>query len=76
MAEANQSKPGSLSHETPRTTGAPVGSTHGGGDGSRAVEEAKEDFDDAPGGPSTSDSPSPSEAAPSLNSLRPSTPVS
>jgi hypothetical protein len=42
MADANQSKPGSLSRETPRTTGAPVGSTHGGGDGSRAVEEAKE----------------------------------
>ena len=42
MADANQSKPGSLSRETPRTTGTPVGSMHGGGDGSRAVEEAKE----------------------------------
>src|SRR5437773_647291 len=42
MADANQSTPGSLSREMPRTTGAPVGSTHGGGDGSRAVEEAKE----------------------------------
>jgi hypothetical protein len=42
MADANQIKPGSLSRETPRTTGAPVGSTHGGGNGSRAVEEAKE----------------------------------
>ena len=46
MADANQIKPGSLSCETPRTTGAPtgapVGTTHGGGDGSRAVEDAKE----------------------------------
>src|SRR5436190_10432488 len=46
MADANQIKPGSLSRETPRTpgapTGAPIGTTHGGGDGSRAVEDAKE----------------------------------
>ena len=42
MADANQIKPGSLSRETPRTTGAPIGNTHGGGDGSRAVEDAKE----------------------------------
>jgi hypothetical protein len=38
MADANQLKPGSPS----RTTGAPIGSVHGGGDGSRAVEDTKE----------------------------------
>src|SRR5437588_11426362 len=42
MSDPNQFKPGSLSRETPRATGAPVGSTHGDGDGSRAVAEAKE----------------------------------
>lgn len=38
MADANQLKPGSPS----RTTSAPIGNAHGGGDGSRAVEDAKE----------------------------------
>ena len=42
MADANQSKPASLARETPRATGAPVGSAHDGGGGSRAVEDAKE----------------------------------
>ena len=42
MADPNQLKPGSLSRETPRATGTPVGSTHGDGDGSRAVAEATE----------------------------------
>src|SRR5438045_9382784 len=42
MADANQSKPRSLARGMPGTTGTPVGSTQGGGDGSRAVEEAKE----------------------------------
>jgi hypothetical protein len=38
MADANQIKPGSPS----RTTSAPIGNTHGGGDGSRVVADAKE----------------------------------
>ena len=42
MADPNQLKPGSLSRETPRAGGAPVGSTHGDGDGSRVVAEATE----------------------------------
>jgi hypothetical protein len=38
MADANPLKPGSPS----RATSAPIGNAHGGGDGSRAVEDAKE----------------------------------
>ena len=42
MADANQFKPGSLSRETPRAAGAPVGNTHADAGGSRVVEDAKE----------------------------------